>query len=53
MNKPNAGEQFPQAIDAHQIPVTFFDDKFASVQYRDALTLPALADEIRRMTDSS
>jgi hypothetical protein len=52
MQQRNASSPVPQSIDDHQIPITFFDDKFAAVQYRESLTLPQLADEIRWMTDS-
>jgi len=52
MPQRNASRPVPQSIDVHQIPITFFDDKFAAVQYRESMTLPQLADEIRYMTDS-
>jgi hypothetical protein len=53
MTQRNASRPVPQqTVDVHQIPITFFDDKFAAVQYRESLTLPQLADEIRYMTDS-
>jgi hypothetical protein len=49
--KPSASVPQP-TLDQHKVSLTFFDDKFAAVQYRDSLTLPQLADEIRFMTDS-
>jgi len=53
MAQRNASQPVPQqTVNDHQIPITFFDDKFAAVQYRESLTLPQLADEIRYMTDS-
>jgi len=53
MSQRNASQPVPQqTVDVHQIPITFFDDKFAAVQYRESMTLPQLADEIRWMTDS-
>ena len=52
MQQRNASSPVPQSIDDHQIPLTFFDDKFATVAWRDSLTLPQLADEIRWMSDS-
>ena len=51
MTQANTSSTAAQAIDSHLIPITFFDDKFAAVKYEDSLTLPDLADEIRRMTD--
>jgi hypothetical protein len=42
-----------QSVIEHKIPLTFFDDQRAKIAYRDQLTLPDLADEIRFMTDSS
>jgi hypothetical protein len=54
MHQRNPSVSVPQpALDVHQIAVTFFDDKFAFVKYEDALTLPDLADEIRRLTDTA
>jgi len=53
MNQRKPSASVPQpALDVHKIPITFFDDKFAAVQYRESLTLIELADEIRFMTDS-
>jgi Virulence-associated protein E-like domain len=54
MHQRNLSASVPQpALDVHQIPVTFFDDKFAFVKYEDALTLPDLAEEIRLLTDTA
>jgi hypothetical protein len=53
MVENNTPVQRAQDIDVHLVPVTFFDDRFAAVKYEDRLTLPDLADEIRRLTDTS
>ena len=54
MHQRKLSASVPQpALDVHQIAVTFFDDKFAFVKYEDRLTLPALAEEIRTLSDTS
>jgi hypothetical protein len=54
VTKHNSSQPITQSdLDSHKVTLTFFDDKFASIAYRDRLTLPELADEIRFMTDSS
>jgi hypothetical protein len=54
VTKHNSSQPITQSdLDSHKVTLTFFDDRFASIAYRDRLTLPELADEIRFMTDSS
>jgi hypothetical protein len=50
-SQPSATELQHCPIGQHHIPLTFFDDAFARVQYQDNLTLPELAEEIRGFSE--
>jgi hypothetical protein len=50
-HRPSATELQHCPIGQHRIPLTFFDDRFARVQYQDNLTLPELAEEILRFSE--